>query len=106
MGAVLLRNVWERRGELALMRALGFSRRALGWTVLAENAALVAAGLLVGLLPAMVAITPHIAARASSVPWLSICLTLACVFAVGMTAGIVALTHALRTPLLPAVRAE
>jgi ABC-type lipoprotein release transport system permease subunit len=106
MGAVLLRNVWERRGELALMRALGFSRRALGWTVLAENAALVAAGLLVGVLPALVAITPHIAARASSVSWLSTGLTLACVFAAGMMAGIVAVAHALRTPLLPALRME
>ena len=43
LAVVLLRNVWERRGELALLRALGYRRRALGWLVFAENAALLAA---------------------------------------------------------------
>src|SRR5262249_50760079 len=37
LAVVLLRSVWERRGELALLRALGFRRTALGWLVLAEN---------------------------------------------------------------------
>ncbi|MCH7726902.1 MAG: DUF1080 domain-containing protein [Planctomycetes bacterium] len=40
----MLRNVWERRGELALMRALGFSTSSIGWMVLIENGALVACG--------------------------------------------------------------
>ncbi len=106
MGAVLLRNVWERRGELALMRAVGFSRRALGWIVLAENGVLMAVGLLSGTIPAMVAIAPHIADRSASVPWLSMSLTLAGVFTVGMMAGVVAVVPALRSPLLPALRIE
>src|SRR5207245_214301 len=48
LAVVLLRNVWERQGELALFRALGYSRRALGWVVLAENGVLVLLGLAVG----------------------------------------------------------
>src|SRR5262249_59599333 len=38
LAVVLLRAVWERRAELALLRALGYTRRTLGWLVLAENA--------------------------------------------------------------------
>ena len=37
LAVVLLRSVWERRGELALLRALGYRHSALGWLVLAEN---------------------------------------------------------------------
>ena len=38
LGAVLLRNVLERRRELALMRAVGYNARHLSLMVLAENA--------------------------------------------------------------------
>jgi len=106
LAAVLLRNVWERRSELALMQALGFSRGALIWLVLSENAALVAAGLIAGLLSAGLVVAPHAASRAESIPWPSLVLTFAAVFAAGMLAGLVALIPALRAPLLPALRAE
>ncbi len=104
--AVMLRNVWERRGELALLRALGFSRGALGWLVLAENIALLTAGLATGFVSAMLAIAPHIAARPHTVPWASTVITLVVVFATGLIAGVVALIPTLRAPLLPALRAE
>ena len=106
LAAVLLRNVWERRGELALMRALGFSRRAIGAVVLAENLVLLLVGLLAGSLSAMLAIAPHIATRASSIPWSSLGLTLAGVLALGVSAAMLAVRSALRSPLLPSLRAE
>jgi len=106
LAAVLLRNVWERRGELALLRAVGFSRVALGGIVLTENAFLVLVGLLVGVVPALVAVAPHVATRPASLPWLSLGLTVAAVFAVGVAAGLAAVIPALRAPLLPALRAE
>src|SRR5205807_36978 len=53
LAVVLLRSVWERRGELALLRALGFRRSALAWLVLAENCYLLALGLGVGLVAAL-----------------------------------------------------
>jgi ABC-type lipoprotein release transport system permease subunit len=104
--AVLLRNVWERRSELALLRALGFRALAIGWIVLVENAALVATGLICGVVPALLAIAPHIAARPQTVPWLSLGLTLASVFVVAVTASAAALAPALRAPLLSALRSE
>src|SRR5262249_40307960 len=56
------RSVWERRGELALLRALGFRRSALGWLVLAENGWLLALGLAVGAASALLAVGPHLLA--------------------------------------------
>src|ERR671938_1802320 len=45
LAVVLLRGVWERRAELALLRALGYRRATLGWLVLAENGFLLVLGL-------------------------------------------------------------
>lgn len=106
LAAVMLRNVWERRGELALLRALGFSRAAVGWIVLAENAMLLVVGLSAGALSALLATAPHIATRPAGIPWLSLGLTLAAVLATGLIAGVVAVIPTLRAPLLPALRAE
>ncbi|MEW6252642.1 MAG: ABC transporter permease [Planctomycetota bacterium] len=106
LAAVLLRNVWERRAELALLRTLGFTRRALGVLVLVENALLVAAGLLAGLIPAAIVAAPHAAVRTGSFPWLSLVGLFALIFAVGLLAGAAALIPALRAPLLPALRSE
>lgn len=106
LAAVLLRNVWERRSELALLSTLGFSRLGLGWLVLSENAVLVAAGLLAGLLSAGLVIAPHAAARQAALPWPSLLLMFVAVFATGMLAGLVALIPALRARLLPTLRSE
>ena len=48
LAVVLLRSVWERRGELALLRALGFRRLTLAWLVLAENGFLLLLGMAAG----------------------------------------------------------
>ena len=44
LAIVLLRGVWERRAELALLQALGFRSGQLAWLVLAENAFLLVLG--------------------------------------------------------------
>ncbi|UCG34505.1 MAG: ABC transporter permease [Phycisphaerales bacterium] len=106
MAAVLLRNVWERRSEMALLRALGFRRSTLGWLVLAENGALLLAGLAVGCASALLAILPQLLTAPREVPWGSLALTLVLVLATGMLSGLAALRPALRTPLLPALRSE
>src|SRR5205823_11797015 len=58
LGIVVLRNVLERRGELALLMAVGFRKRTLRKLVLSEHAALMAAGLGLGTLAAAVAVLP------------------------------------------------
>jgi len=106
LGAVLLRNVWERRRELALLLAVGFDRRGVAWLVLAENAGLLAIGLGMGAVAAVVAMMPTLIAEPTTVPWGSTMLTLATVFGVGMVSGVVALIPALRTPVVLALRSE
>jgi ABC-type antimicrobial peptide transport system permease subunit len=106
LGVVLLRGVWERRGELALLRALGFRRVTLGWLILAENGFLLLLGLATGALSALVAVAPHLLAGGGQVPVLQLLALFAVVLIVGLAAGTVAVIGTLRAPLIPALRRE
>ena len=90
LAAVQLRNVVERRGELALLRAAGFRRRTLAGLVILENVALLLAGLGCGILAALVAMLPHLMTRDASIPWLSLTVTLTLVIIVGLLSGLIA----------------
>jgi hypothetical protein len=104
LGVILLRNVLERRGELATLRAFGFRRSTLAKMILAENAFLLLTGMLVGTLAALLALAPRLASI--DVPWGSLAVTLGVVWAVGMLSSLAAVRGALRIPLLPALKAE
>ena len=106
LAAVQLRNVLERRGELALLRAAGFRRRTLAWLVLLEHAALLLAGLGVGTLAALLAVLPQLPGRGATIPWASLGMTLAAVLLVGLAAGVLAVRAAVAAPLLATLREE
>ncbi len=106
LAVVLARNVIERRAELATLRAFGFRRRSLAWMVVAENGFLLLVGIVVGTVAGLASVAPHLAGGAGEVPWGGLAGTLALVFTVGIAAGAVAVSSALRTPLLPALKAE
>jgi ABC-type lipoprotein release transport system permease subunit len=106
LAVVLLRGVWERRGELALLRALGFRRITLGWLILAENGFLLLLGLTVGALSAMIAVAPHLIGGGGEVPWVRLLALFGVVLIVGVGAGAVAVVGTLRAPLIPALRRE
>ena len=106
LAAVLLRNVLERRRELALLRALGFRSADLGLIVIAENALLLFGGLVAGAVSALLAIAPPFVIRGSPFPVLSLGLTLLAVLVTGVGASVLATMAAMRSPLLPALRAE
>ncbi len=107
LAIVLLRNVLERRGELAAMRAFGYQRRFLTAMIVAENALLLFVGLAIGTVAALVTVAPQaFGAAGAHVPWGSIAGTLGIVLAVGLVACVLAATGALRAPLLPALKAE
>jgi len=106
LGIILIRNVIERRGELATLRAFGFRSVFLGLLVLVENAFLMLLGMAVGSGAALVAVLPNLLSHAGDISWTSLILTLVIVFAVGMLSSILAVSQALRIPLLPALRAE
>ncbi len=106
LAIVQLRNVLERQGELALMRAFGFRRRWLGQLVMLENFLLLLGGLGVGILSALLAVLPHLLEGGAVIPWLSLGATLAGVLIVGLLAGFWAVRNTLAIPLLPALRSE
>jgi hypothetical protein len=64
---VLARAVVERRREIALMSAIGFRRRLVAWTLAAENAFLLGAGIFIGVAAAAVAVAPAFARRGPGV---------------------------------------
>ncbi|MGH9341649.1 MAG: FtsX-like permease family protein [Acidobacteriota bacterium] len=105
LATVLLRNVLERRRELALLRAIGYRQSHFSILVLAENAFLLASGLLTGLVSALLAIVPALIARGEYFPGLPLRLLVAVVVA-GALASILAAFTAFRTPLLSALKEE
>jgi putative ABC transport system permease protein len=106
LAIALLRNVLERRQELALLRAVGYRRWILSGIVLAENAVLLIWGLATGTVCALISIAPALYSRSESVPILMMGLILAVVFTAGMAASLLAVVAAFRSPLLAALRSE
>lgn len=106
LATVMLRNVLERRSELALLRAVGFQNSRLAWLVMGENAFLLVWGLAAGTVSALLAMFPHIRSIGGEVPWSSLAVILASVCAVGMLAALAAVREAVRTPIVETLRGE
>src|SRR4029434_1562288 len=68
LGVVVLRNVLERRGELAVLLAVGFRRRVVKQMVVREHGMLLVAGLGVGVVAALVAVLPALLAPGGEFP--------------------------------------
>jgi ABC-type lipoprotein release transport system permease subunit len=97
LAAVLIRNVLERRRELSLLSAVGYSGPVLMRLVLRENAFILNEGLGIGAFCAAIAILPALIARQSSLPLMRIGMLLAAVFATGLAAVWLAARAALRS---------
>jgi putative ABC transport system permease protein len=107
LAAVLLRNVLERRRELALLRAVGYGRTNLFTIILSENAVLLGWGLAAGAISALVAIAPAALERGARLPltaggWS----LLVAVLVAGLVSSLIATRAALRTSLVGALRSE
>ena len=90
LAVVLIRNVIERRGELALLSALGFVPGDRVKLVLSENVMLLVLGLGVGTLCALLGIVPTLVTSKSHVAWGPLGLTLLGVLALGVVASVLA----------------
>jgi ABC-type lipoprotein release transport system permease subunit len=106
LGAVLARNVLERRREIGLLRAVGYSPSDVRGMVLSEGMALVTGGLLIGTVCAVVAILPALRDRAQSLPLASLGGLLVAVFVTGAIASLFAIRIASRVPVVEAIKSE
>ncbi len=105
LAVVLLRNVWERRTELALLRAMGYRIGTLNRLVFMENSILLLLGLGAGSLAALVSVAPHIVGGVS-LPWGRLSLMLGAVLLVGLTSAAIAVASSVRTPIVQGLRKE
>ncbi len=106
LGLIVLRNMLERRGELAMLRAVGFSRQTLRSMVFYEHWGLVLSGLVCGVAAAAIAVIPALRSPGGQVPYISLILT---IVAIGASGGLwvwMASVLALRGELLEALRNE
>jgi ABC-type antimicrobial peptide transport system permease subunit len=104
LGVVVLRNALERRRELAALQAIGYNAGNLRWMMFSEHGALLALGLAIGTVSALVAVLPAIASPGANIPYLSLSLTLLAIFASGLAWTQAACWLATRGPLMAALR--
>lgn len=105
LAVVILRGVWERLGELALLRSVGYRTRALQFLVIVEHALLLVVGLGSGVLAALASVAPHVAGG-TAVPWVRLAGILGLVLGVGFVVASAATAGILRVPVIPALRRE
>ena len=106
LGAVLARNVLERRREMGLLSAVGYAPSHIRGMVLSEGVALVVGGLSIGTFCAIVAIVPALRDRAQSLPIGSLLTLLAGVIITGAIASLLAIKLTTRTPVVQAIKSE
>jgi len=106
MGIVVLRNVLERRGELATLRCLGFTPGQIGLLVMAEHWLLLIAGLLIGSVASLVAIWPNLHAPGVKLPYVTLSAILTGIMVVGIGWIALAARLATRGNLTGTLRAE
>jgi len=106
LGVVVGRNVLDRRGELAMLRAIGFSRKALKLMVFYEHAGLMFFGLLIGTITALLAIFPVLKESASQVPYLSLILSITAIAVSGVIWIWIGTSIALSGKIVDALRSE
>ena len=103
LGLIVLRNVEERRGELALLRAVGFESGQIQKLLLTEHGVLLGLGMALGLLAGLVAILPSLR---HAPPLGPILLILVGVAGAGLASVTLAASAASRQNLLDALRDE
>lgn len=106
LGILVSRHVLERKGELGLMQAVGFLPGALRRMVLGEHVFLLAAGLLLGVVSALLAVWPALRQGGGDLPLGFLGALLAAVLAFGVIICAVAVRAAVRGRLIEAIRRE
>jgi len=101
-----VRNAFEQRRELALLRAVGYRARDIRVMVLAETAFLLLLGLAIGAGAALVAVLPALATRGTLPSLAPVLALLVVVAAVGLVVARLAASAVLRLPVLASLRSE
>jgi hypothetical protein len=106
LGAVVVRNILERRREMALLAAVGYRRGSMRLLVAGEVGLIVAAGVVLGAAAALVAVQPAIARQGGGLPLAVIGGVMVAVAASGVAATLIATAVAVRLPLVESLKSE
>ncbi len=106
MGVVVLRNVQDRRAEIALLRAVGYRTVTLRKLLAIEHGILLVAGLVVGMLASAVAMVPALIVTLSRLPYGLLLGLLCAVGGCGVICMMLAINIALRGDVLKGLRNE
>jgi len=105
-GIVAWRNIQERQGELALLRAIGFGPWSIRLMVLSEHFAVWLAGVFLGIAAALVATFPSLSAQATEIPYTVLAILFILILANGGIWILLATFWATKRDLLPSLRNE
>ena len=106
LGIVLARAVVERRGELGMLRALGFQRSRLRALLLLEHVVVLAAGIVIGLGAAAAIVAPLHLTAGRAIPWTPFAATAGAIGLGGCIWIALAATIALRGNLAATLKAD
>ena len=106
LAAVMMRNVVERRREIALMRAVGFTTFRVSRLILYENCVLLLWGILLGSASALLAMLPHLRSTGADLPWQPLVITLGAVAVVGSMSAMFAVRTAVGVSIRDNLAAE
>ncbi len=104
LGAIVLRNVLERRAEMGLLLALGYRRATLERMVLLEHAVLLLAGLGIGSVAALFAVAPSLLGPGPKAAYGTVALLLSAILVNGLIWCLVATRSSMRGRLIDALR--
>ncbi|MFU7557313.1 FtsX-like permease family protein [Roseiconus sp. JC912] len=99
-----VRNLLQRRSELAVMRAIGFTRTRLASMVVGETATLLAMGIGCGVACAILAVLPYAWSQGTSPPIIEPLALVLGIFVFGLLAGLIAAVQVSRMRLLDSLR--
>lgn len=106
LGVVVARNILERKGQMGLLEAVGFTKESLGKLVVSEHWFLHVFGVLLGVSAAMVSILPTLSERSTGLPvWVLVGLNGAILIG-GLIFCWLAARSMLRTRLIDSLRHE
>ena len=104
MTIVILRNVKERRDELAIMTATGYSHQQVLRIVFVEQGFIAGIGLIIGVAASLVALWPALQAPGVHLPWATLSVLICAMILFQIIWILLAVRLALRAPLLDSLR--
>jgi len=106
MGLIMMRNAAARRNELAILRAVGLSPRRILAYLAAEHVYVLCAGLVAGIVPALVAVQPAVRSLGHGMPIGAMTIIIVAIFVSGLLGTCAAVLAVSRMRLIEALRGE